>query len=48
MRSGSALIGQTAQAEFRRIRDLGAFVPVILAAAFSTWLTLRGLRRLFR
>lgn len=36
------------QAEFRRIRDLGAFVPVMLAAAFSTWLTLRGLRKLFR
>jgi uncharacterized spore protein YtfJ len=36
------------QAEFKRIRDLGALVPVMLAAAFSTWLTLRGLRRLFR
>jgi uncharacterized spore protein YtfJ len=35
-------------AEFKRIRDLGAVVPVILASAFSAWLTLRGLRRLFR
>lgn len=36
------------QAEFRRIRDLGSFVPVIIASAFSAWLTLRGLRALFR
>ena len=35
-------------ADFKRIRDFGAFVPVILASAFAAWLSLRGLRALFR
>ncbi len=35
-------------ADFKRIRDFGAFVPVILASAFAAWLSLRGLRALVR
>jgi hypothetical protein len=36
------------QAEFRRIKDLSAYVPVILAGTFSLWVALRSLKHLFR
>lgn len=36
------------KAEFKRIPDVGRLVPVILAGGFTTWLVLRGLRKLLR
>jgi len=36
------------RADFRRINDPMSAVPIILAAAFTAWLTLRGLRKLIR
>ncbi len=34
-------------AEFRRIKDPGSMVPIILACTFSVWVGLRSLRHLF-
>jgi uncharacterized spore protein YtfJ len=36
------------EAVFRRIKDVGAYVPIILASTFAAWVTLRSLKRLFR
>ena len=36
------------RAEFRRAHDPVSAVPVILAAAFAAWVTLRGLRKILR
>jgi uncharacterized spore protein YtfJ len=39
---------QDGQATFHRIKDPAAIVPLVLAGAFASWLTLRGLAKLFR
>ncbi len=36
------------RAEFQRVRDPVSAVPVILAAGFTAWLVLRGLKRIVR
>jgi uncharacterized spore protein YtfJ len=36
------------RAEFRPIRDPAAWVPLMVAGAFTSWLVVRALQRLFR
>jgi uncharacterized spore protein YtfJ len=35
------------EAVFRRIKDVGAYVPIILASTFAGWVALRSLKKLF-
>ena len=36
------------RADFRRAHDPASAVPIILAAAFATWVALRGLKKIIR
>jgi hypothetical protein len=36
------------RAEFKRVHDPMAIVPVILAGAFAVWVALRGIKKILR